>query len=135
MKRLIFLVMLSVTANPYRWPIIRVVDGDTIEVAAKWLPIELGKTIKIRLDGVDSPESGGNAKCTKEAELAKQAKEYVQKTVSTSRKHSIIIRAWDKYGGRVLGDVILDGKSLKDQMITSGFAKPYAGGKKASWCE
>lgn len=135
MKFLIFLLTISATANPYRWPIIRVVDGDTVEVTAKWLPIELGKTVKIRLDGVDSPESGGNAKCTTEAELAKQAKEFVQKTVSNSRKHSVIIRTWDKYGGRILGDVILDGKSLKDQLVTEGLAKPYNGGKKSSWCE
>jgi endonuclease YncB( thermonuclease family) len=41
---------------------------------------------------------------------------------------------WDKYGGRVLGDVILDGKSLRQMLITNGFAREYYGEAKQSWC-
>ena len=38
-------------------------------------------------------------------------------------------------GGRVIGDVILDGKSLSKQLLEKDFAKIYCGGKKESWCE
>jgi endonuclease YncB( thermonuclease family) len=43
--------------------------------------------------------------------------------------------AWDKYGGRVLGDVIVDGKSLRNLLITQGPAREYYGDKKQSWCK
>ena len=42
---------------------------------------------------------------------------------------------WDKYGGRVLVDVYLDGKSYKDEIINAGLARPYDGGAKESWCK
>jgi endonuclease YncB( thermonuclease family) len=41
---------------------------------------------------------------------------------------------WDKYGGRVLGDVILDGKSLREMLIEKGYAREYYGEAKTSWC-
>lgn len=135
MKKIVFFLMLTLSANPYRWPITRVVDGDTVEVTAKWLPIELGKNIRIRLDGIDTPESGGNAHCAKEAELAAQAKTFGQQAIASSKKHTITIRSWDKYGGRILGDVILNGVKLQDQLIKAGLARAYDGGKKTSWCE
>ena len=42
---------------------------------------------------------------------------------------------WGKYGGRVIGDVILDGKSLSKQLLEKDYARIYCGGKKESWCE
>jgi endonuclease YncB( thermonuclease family) len=39
-----------------------------------------------------------------------------------------------KYGGRVLGDVIIDGEPLSKKLIASGYAIPYDGGTKKSWC-
>ena len=42
---------------------------------------------------------------------------------------------WDKYGGRVLGHVIIDGQSLSDMLIRAGLARPYHGEAKSSWCE
>jgi endonuclease YncB( thermonuclease family) len=34
---------------------------------------------------------------------------------------------WDKYGGRVLGDVILNGQSLRQMLIVNGYAREYYG--------
>jgi endonuclease YncB( thermonuclease family) len=42
---------------------------------------------------------------------------------------------WDKFGGRVLGDIILDGQSLRASLITNGFAREYYGEEKQSWCK
>jgi micrococcal nuclease len=136
MKYLLMLICaVNLTANPYRWPIIRVIDGDTVEVAARWLPIELGKTVSIRIDGIDTPERGGRAKCAHEAQLAQTAKDFVQKSIAQSRKQAIMIRSWDKFGGRILGDILLDGVSIRQQLLERGYAKPYTGGQKISWCE
>ena len=46
----------------------------------------------------------------------------------------ICIRDWDKYGGRVLGDLYLDtGESVSDILIHGGWARPYHGEKKKGW--
>ena len=42
--------------------------------------------------------------------------------------------SWDKYGGRVLGDIILDGQSLRALLIQNGYAREYYGEAKQSWC-
>ena len=40
---------------------------------------------------------------------------------------------WDKYGGRVLGDIIIDGQSLRKLLLDNGFAREYYGTKKELW--
>ena len=40
---------------------------------------------------------------------------------------------WDKFGGRVLGDLIIDGKSLRQLLLDNGYAREYYGDKKQSW--
>ncbi|MCY4502217.1 MAG: thermonuclease family protein, partial [Alphaproteobacteria bacterium] len=55
-----------VQAADYSWPVVRVVDGDTVKVdASADLPPELA-SLSIRLRGVDTPEKGGRAKCETE---------------------------------------------------------------------
>lgn len=44
---------------------------------------------------------------------------------------------WDKYGGRIIGDILLPTRSeaLSDVLIRQGHAVPYTGeGKKMDWC-
>ena len=41
---------------------------------------------------------------------------------------------WDKFGGRVLGDLLLDGQSLRQMLIANGYAREYFGEAKQSWC-
>ena len=54
--------------------------------------------------------------------------------VQTATKRQIVLYDWDKYGGRVLGDVILNGVSLRQTLITKGYARSYYGEAKQSWC-
>ena len=42
---------------------------------------------------------------------------------------------WDKYGGRILADVYIDGISYKHEIIEAGLAREYYGGKKLGWCD
>jgi len=46
----------------------------------------------------------------------------------------VAIWDWDKFGGRVLGDIIVDGVSLRNLLIKNGFAREYYGETKQSWC-
>lgn len=118
----------------YDYKIIRVIDGDTVEIEANFLPAPLKPSLKLRIYGIDTPEKKSRAKCDLEAELSKKATAFTQKVINESISKKIKIRKWDKYGGRVLGDIILDGKSLEALLLNEGLAKPYDGGKKLSWC-
>ena len=41
---------------------------------------------------------------------------------------------WDKFGGRVLGDILINGQSLRAALIANSFAREYYGDAKQSWC-
>lgn len=118
----------------YDWQITRVVDGDTVEFAAPWLPDPLKKKLSIRIYGVDTPEKGFRAKCESEAKRGAAATEFTKKVITESRVAKVGIISWDKFGGRVLGDIIVDGKSLRSLLIQNGFAREYYGEAKQSWC-
>lgn len=124
----------STFANPYNWQITRIIDGDTVAFSAPWLPDPLKKELSIRVYGVDTPEKGHRAKCAKEDERGKAASKFTQQALSSAKEYKIVLRDWDKYGGRVLGDIIIDGKSLRDLLIQNGFAREYYGEAKQSWC-
>lgn len=137
MKKLIavsMLILASTAQAAYDWKVVRAVDGDTVEVEATWLPKELGNTIKIRVYGVDTPEKGGRAQCESEAKKGTAATQFTNKFVATAKKIQIDIKEWDKFGGRVLGDVIADGKSLRAELIKAKLAREYFGDAKKSWC-
>lgn len=118
----------------YDWQITRVVDGDTVEFAAPWLPDPLKKRLTIRVFGVDTPEKGHRAQCPSEAARGAAATEFTKKTITESKVAKVAIADWDKFGGRVLGDIIVDGKSLRALLIQNGFAREYYGEAKQSWC-
>lgn len=112
----------------------RVIDGDTVAFQANFLPDPLKKELSIRVFGVDTPEKGHRAKCPKENERGQAATAFTKDVINKSQKRQVILMDWDKYGGRVLGDVLLDGKSLRVMLITNGFAREYYGEAKTSWC-
>jgi endonuclease YncB( thermonuclease family) len=144
MKKIIttLLVALSVTAYAQKQPqgvtydanILKVNDGDTVVIAAPFLPQPLKPQLAVRIFGVDTPEKGFRAKCPSEDARGQAATEFTKKLVGASQKRQVTLYDWDKFGGRVLGDIILDGKSLRQQLIANGFAREYFGEAKQSWC-
>ena len=112
----------------------RVIDGDTVAFQANWLPDPLKKELSIRVFGVDTPEKGFRAKCPQEDARGQAATEFTKSAVAKAKKRQIILMDWDKYGGRVLGDVLLDGYSLRHMLMANGFAREYYGEAKTSWC-
>jgi len=119
----------------YDAKVLRASDGDTVVVEALWVPAPIKKQISVRVFGVDTPEKGFRAKCPSEDFKGKAASAFTKDLVAKATKVQYILYDWDKYGGRVLGDMILDGKSLRAQLITNGFAREYFGGSKKSWCK
>ena len=118
----------------YDTEIIRVSDGDTIVIAAPFLPQPLKPELAVRVFGVDTPEKGHRAQCPSEAQRGEQASAFTKNAVKSTKKHQVILYSWDKFGGRVLGDIVLDGVSLRSELIRNGFAREYYGDAKQSWC-
>ena len=122
------------SAELYDFKILRTVDGDTVKIEAPFLPAPLKPELSIRVLGVDTPEKGSLAKCQSEKDKAKDASAFTKDFVTKGKIKVIELKGWDKYGGRVLGDIIVDGTRLSDALINGGYARAYDGGKKSSWC-
>ncbi len=86
------------------------------------------------LSGVDTPEKGFRAQCESENARGQAATAFTKQAVAQATTRQIVLMDWDKYGGRVLGDVILNGQSLRQMLIANGFAREYYGEAKTSWC-
>jgi micrococcal nuclease len=112
----------------YRCKILKVVDGDTVDV-----DLDLGFKIvlsneRVRIAGIDTPESRTRDLEEKKFGLAskERLKELLGKTavVRTMKPDSK-----EKFG-RILGDFIVDGKSISEILIEEGYAVPYQGDNK-----
>jgi endonuclease YncB( thermonuclease family) len=142
-KLLLLLLVLPALALAQKTPkgvtydaqIIRVSDGDTIVIAALFLPQPLKPELAVRVFGVDTPEKGHRAQCPSEDTRGQAASEFTKNAVKSTKKHQVVLYSWDKFGGRVLGDMILDGVSLRAELIRNGFAREYYGDAKQSWCQ
>lgn len=139
MKKLLFALVLfsqaALAQNLYMWDVISVVDGDTVKFKVDFLPKDLKPQLSVRVLGVDTPEKAPRAKCEKEAQLAEKASAFTKQKVASTKNIAVVLHGWDKYGGRVLGEILIDNKPLSKMLVEEGLARPYDGGKKQSWCE
>lgn len=122
----------------YDAQILRVTDGDTVVISAPFLPAPLKPELAIRVYGVDTPEKGHRAMCPSEAQRGEAASAFTKKAIESAAagggKFQVTMYGWDKFGGRVLGDILVNGQSLRAALIANGFAREYYGETKQSWC-
>jgi endonuclease YncB( thermonuclease family) len=118
----------------YDAKIVRVSDGDTIVIAAPFLPAPLKPQLAVRIYGVDTPEKGWRAQCPQEAQRAEMASAWTTQLIKSAPKHQVILYKWDKFGGRVIGDIVVNGQSVRRGLIANGHAREYYGDAKVSWC-
>ena len=118
--------------NEYNVKVLKVIDGDTVDV-----DIDLGFGIvltdeRVRIMGIDTPESRTSDKVEKVFGLASKArlKELLD-------EEAILITYDDKNGedmkgkfGRVLGDFRVGGRTVTEILIEEGHAVPYHGQSK-----
>jgi len=109
----------------------KVVDGDTIDVDID-LGFDISFSSRVRLAGIDTPESRTTDKAEKA--LGLEAKAYLKHAIESAT--SVVIKtekmdSSEKYG-RILGWVYVDGNtvSLNDMMINDGYAWGYLGDTK-----
>jgi endonuclease YncB( thermonuclease family) len=119
----------------YDAKILRVSDGDTIVIAAPYLPAPLKPELAVRIYGVDTPEKGHRAQCAQEDQKAQLASNYTKQMIAQGVKIQVTLYAWDKFGGRVLGDILVNGQSVRNGLIANGLAREYYGDAKQSWCQ
>jgi micrococcal nuclease len=123
------------TKDPYIYRIRlvhKVVDGDTIDADID-LGFDISLTKRIRLAGIDTPES--RTADAYEKKLGLQAKEWLKHKLENAK--DIIIKtelpdSTEKYG-RIIGHLYINGEevSVNNQMIAEGHAWNYDGGTKA----
>jgi endonuclease YncB( thermonuclease family) len=123
----------------YDAQILRITDGDTVVIAAPFLPKPLKPELAVRVFGVDTPEKGHRAQCPQEAQRGEAASAFTKNAIATAAaqggKFQATLYGWDKFGGRVLGDILVNGQSLRAALIANGFAREYYGEAKQSWCQ
>jgi micrococcal nuclease len=109
----------------------KVVDGDTIDADID-LGFDISLTKRIRLAGIDTPES--RTKDEYEKKLGLESKEWLKKRCENAK--DILIKtelpdSTEKYG-RIIGHLYINGEetSLNNQMIVEGYALAYDGGTK-----
>ena len=109
----------------------KVVDGDTIDVDID-LGFDISFTSRVRLAGIDTPESRTTNKAEKA--LGLEAKTFLKNAIDSAK--TVVIKtekidSSEKYG-RILGWVFLDGSntSINEEMIKAGHAWDYLGDTK-----
>ena len=113
----------------YNAKVIRVVDGDTIDAM-----VDLGfttfKKIRIRMHGINAPESRTRDLLEKEKGLAAKVR-LIEMLEETNNEFRLISHGVGKYG-RCLGEIYLTGHatSLNKQLIWEGHGTEYYGGKR-----
>ncbi len=108
-------------------------DGDTIRFNLPDYPPIVGNDIRVRLNGIDTPEIKG--KCKKEKYEAQQARDMVADILKGAEKITLVNMKRGKYF-RIAADIIVDSKNLGDMLIEAGMAIKYHGGKKSNkWCD
>lgn len=145
-KLLVLLALLPALAFAQKTPqgatydakILRVSDGDTVVISAPFLPAPFKPELAIRVFGVDTPEKGFRAQCPSEAQRGEAASAFTKNAINQAAaqggRFQVTMYGWDKFGGRVLGDILINGQSLRAALIANGFAREYYGEAKQSWC-
>ncbi|MEP2668839.1 MAG: thermonuclease family protein [Cyclobacteriaceae bacterium] len=113
MKVLVFLLIslfYTGSVDPFVGKVTKVIDGDTIEV------LRDGKAIRLRLNGIDAPESG--------QPYGTKAKEFAA-SILAGKEVSVVPHSQDRYG-RTIADIYLsDGSWFNKTIVAAGFAWHY----------
>ena len=111
----------------YKATIVKVVDGDTVDV-----DIDLGFDVwlrnqRIRLYGIDTPECRTRNKREKANGLL--AKKYVQETLIVGRTYALRTKEKGKFG-RYLGEIKVGRTTINKLLLKEGLAVAYTGQSK-----
>ncbi|MCD2174710.1 thermonuclease family protein [Rhizobium sp. C4] len=114
--------------GPIAADVLRVLDGDTVEVRAYPWP-QQSVDVLVRLRGIDAPEI--HSKCEAERARAEIARDRLSGMVA-GQKHVLLTDiGGDKYFGRIVANLGLqDGEDAASTLILENLVQPYDGGRK-----
>ena len=114
----------------YNCKLVKIVEGDTIDV-----DIDLGfgvclKKQRIRLEGINAPES--RTRDMAEKKLGLLAKSRLSAILMSD---FVVKTTLDKKGkfGRIIGTPYVGDTNVCELLVTEGHARVYDGGKRESW--
>ncbi|TQR34664.1 nuclease [Campylobacter sp. MIT 99-7217] len=120
-KRLIMLLLAVVFAfllnsfvlddNIIKGKVVRVIDGDTIELLDF-----ANEKYRIRFFGIDAPES--------KQDFGNKSKDYLASLIA-GKEVQVIKKSKDKYG-RIVGIVEFNGQDINKAMVANGYAWAYS---------
>ena len=106
---------------------LKIYDGDTL-----WLAFMVDHKlckVRVRMNGYDSAEMHSSQ--PEQVRMANEAKEKLTELLGNELVE-VEFYEDDKYG-RPLVKIFVNDCCVNDQMIKSGYGKPYDGGKKTEW--
>ena len=106
--------------------VVKVVDGDTVDVILD-LGFDMFKKERIRLNGIDAPES--RTLDSEEKALGIDAKEFLERRLGDCDNLWVATEKDGKYG-RMLGDIWCSATNINEEMVLRGYAWKYDGGTK-----
>jgi micrococcal nuclease len=108
--------------------VIKVVDGDTIDILID-LGFDLTKKERVRLAGIDTPES--RTRDLEEKAMGIEAKEFLTRRLTDGGASGLRVKT-EKDGkyGRMLGWLFCGDTNINTEMVYRGYAWEYDGGKK-----
>jgi endonuclease YncB( thermonuclease family) len=114
--------------GPIRADVLRVLDGDTVEVRAYPWP-QQSVDVLVRLRGIDAPEI--HSKCETERAKAEMAKARLSGMIGDQKHVLLTDIGGDKYFGRVVANLGLEGgDDAATTLILENLVLPYDGGHK-----
>jgi len=129
----LLLFSIGLSAHELEFPVVEVIDGDTIK-SMIILPAPLNN-VSIRIKGIDAPETGGRAQCEQEKVLGEKARTRLNELLQRAKFIEVHNYSWDRYGGRIVGDVFYNGINVGTKLVEEHFARPYDGtSKRLGWC-
>jgi len=120
----------------YKCTILKVVDGDTVDI-----DIDLGFNIvlkdeRVRLEGIDTPES--RTRDLEEKKFGLLSKKFLLEKLPVGSTHKLVTKKYESKGkfGRIIGDFHVHNnvneswESVCDSLIENKMAVPYHGQSK-----
>lgn len=113
----------SLGAEPVPPSMVRVVDGDTIDVRGE----------RYRLVGFDTPETW-KPRYAYERALGETATARLVDLIASGRVVDLVVLPGRDRYDRGLARLFIGGSDVKDVLIAEGLARTYDGGRRAGWC-
>lgn len=131
-KSLLLIMLFPISVAATEKAVVKsIFDGDTIAVISR------GEYIKVRLIGIDTPESRSNDKAIRDSNRTgkdvetlisqgKQASAFLKSILHKGDTVSLEfdVERYDKYGRTLAYIYLFDGRFLNDLIISSGYASP-----------